>query len=192
MVLLSMGLPASGKTTLARAIASRLGLVHLSSDLTRKSLAGVRPTQRGTDAFREGLYDPSMTVRTYSALRRNAALWLGRGHSVVLDATYGDRAERARVRRLARRYGLELRIILSRADDATLRARLARRATESGVVSDARLELWPELRAAFAEPNEVEGVLSVDATRTQEETADEALALLRKTPRHLVTNDYLE
>ncbi|WP_308411731.1 AAA family ATPase [Mycobacterium avium] len=42
-----MGLPASGKTTLARALAGRLGLVHLSSDVARKRMAGIPPTRRG-------------------------------------------------------------------------------------------------------------------------------------------------
>ena len=31
------------------------------------------------DSFRQGMYDPSMTERTYAALRRNAARWLRRG-----------------------------------------------------------------------------------------------------------------
>jgi hypothetical protein len=39
--------------------------------------------------------------------------------------------------------------------------------------------LWPELRAAFIEPDEVPGVLHVDATRPIERTQEQALALLR-------------
>ena len=154
-LLVSMGLPASGKTTLARALASRLGIVHLSSDVVRKGIAGVRLTERQADSFRQGLYDPAMTQRTYAALRRHAARWLRRGRAVVLDATYGSPSERAQLERLARRLGVDLRVILCRADDDTLRGRLARRASEEGVVSDARLELWPELRAAFTEPDEL-------------------------------------
>jgi aminoglycoside phosphotransferase family enzyme/predicted kinase len=179
-IVVSMGLPASGKTTLARALASRVGLVHLSSDLTRKTLAGVTPMQRGTDSFGQGLYDPGMTQRTYSTLRQHAARWLRRGRSVVLDATFGNPDERARVQRLAKRLGAELRVVLCQAEDSILRARLARRATEQGVISDARLEIWPELRAAFTEPHEIAGILSVDATGTPDQMADETIAQLRR------------
>jgi hypothetical protein len=49
----------------------------------------------------------------------------------------------------------------------------------TGIVSDAHLELWPELRAAFFEPDEVPGVLRIDASSTLEQTQEQALALLR-------------
>jgi predicted kinase len=179
-LVVSMGLPASGKTTLAQALARRLGMVHLSSDEVRKQLAEVPLVDRRVDPFRHGLYDPTMTRRTYAALRRRAAQWCRRGRSVVLDATYGDPAERSQVQRLAKRLRVDVRVILSHADDTILRARLARRAGEAGVVSDARLELWPELRAAFVEPDEMSGVLVVDASRLPEDTQAQALALLRR------------
>ncbi|OBB97418.1 hypothetical protein [Mycobacterium sp. 852002-40037_SCH5390672] len=81
------------------------------------------------------------------------------------------------------RLGADLRVILCDADDATLVARLERRATEQGVVSDARIELWPELRAAFTPPDELPSVLRVDATRNLEETVERAPALLRASYR---------
>lgn len=178
-----MGLPASGKTTLARALAGRWGLVHLSSDVARKRMAGIEPTQHGGDGFGSGLYDPAMTGSTYAALRRDAARWLRRGRGVVIDATFGNPGERAHMRQLARRLEADLRVVLCDADDATLIARLERRATERGVVSDARIELWPELRAAFTPPDELPSVLRVDATRNTEETVEQALALLRASYR---------
>lgn len=149
LMVVTMGLPASGKTTLARALAGRLGLVHLSSDVARKRMAGIPPTRRGSDEFGSGLYDPAMTRNTYAALRRDAARWLRRGRGVVVDATFGNPGERAQLRQLAHRLGVDLHVVLCDADDDTLIARLKRRATEQGVVSDARIELWPQLRAAF-------------------------------------------
>jgi predicted kinase len=182
-MVVTMGLPASGKTTLARALAGPLGLVHLSSDVARKRMAGIEPTQRGGDEFGSGLYDPAMTRSTYAALRRDAARWLRRGRGVAVDATFGNPRERAQMRQLAHRLGADLRVVLCDADDATLIARLERRATEKGVVSDARIELWPELRAAFTPPDEQPSVLRVDATRDSEETVEQALALLRASYR---------
>jgi uncharacterized protein len=121
--------------------------------------------------------------RTYAALRRHAARWLRRGRGVVVDATFGNPGERAQMQRLAHRLGTDLHVVLCDADDATLIARLERRATEQGVVSDARIELWPELRAAFTPPDEPPSVLRVDATRNMEETTEQALALLRAATR---------
>jgi uncharacterized protein len=96
MLLVTMGLPASGKTTLAHALAGRLGLVHLSSDRVRKQLAGMRPTDHRLDGFERGLYGRSMSRRTYAMLRKQAARWLRRGRSLVLDATYERSALRLR------------------------------------------------------------------------------------------------
>jgi hypothetical protein len=83
------------------------------------------------------------------------------------------------VQQLARRLETELYVVLCDADDATLMARLERRATEQGVVSDARIKLWPDLRAAFTPPVELPAVLRVDATRSSEDTMEQTLDLLR-------------
>jgi hypothetical protein len=127
LVLVVMGLPASGKTTIARAIARRLGLVHLSSDIVRKRLARLHPTSHVNVPFERGVYSRDMSRRTYSMLRRHAARWLQRGYSVVLDATYGQPVERTALRHLARRAGARLVFVVCQADDVTLRMRLAAR-----------------------------------------------------------------
>jgi hypothetical protein len=112
MLLVSMGLPASGKSTLAHGLAARLGLVHLSSDAVRKQLAGLRPTEHLAGAFATGLYSRANTQRTYAALRRNAVQWLRCGQSVVLDATFVQRGERAALRRLARDINARLMVFV--------------------------------------------------------------------------------
>lgn len=120
-----------------------------------------------------------MTQRTYAALRRDAARWLRRGRGVVVDATFGSPSERAQLQQLARRLDTGLHVVWCEADDATLIARLKQRATQQGVVSDARIELWPDLRAAFTPPDEQTSLLRVDATRSMDETTEQALSLLR-------------
>jgi aminoglycoside phosphotransferase family enzyme/predicted kinase len=185
MLLMTMGLPASGKSSLARALAGRLGFVQISSDVVRKQLAGLQPTERGDATVNEGLYAPAMTRRTYAALRRRAARWLRLGRSVVLDATYGRAVERARVRQLATRLGVPLTIFLCRTDEATIIARLAARNQNVSEISDARLEDWPALRAAFSEPNEMPDVVVVDSGASIEHAVEEALTALRDERRVL-------
>jgi uncharacterized protein len=164
LLMVVMGLPASGKTTLARALAGRLGLVHLNSDVVRKELAGSRPTEHHDDRYGEGLYTAATTRRTYAAMRRRAGRWLGRGRSVVLDATFGDAGERSALDRLARRRGVALLVVECRADHAELQRRLAARRADPGRASDARLELWPRLLAGYAEPTEVTERLAIDSS----------------------------
>ncbi len=174
-----MGLPASGKTTLARALAGRLGLVHLSSDVIRKELAGLRPTEHVEEAFGKGLYGATMTQLTYAALLRRAGRWLRRDQSVVLDATFGRPTHRAALIQLARRSRARLVVLHCRADEALLRARLATHTTDPASVSDARPELWPALRAAFTEPVELPNTVVLDTALPLTDTVRRALEAVR-------------
>ncbi|MGD9892953.1 MAG: AAA family ATPase [Dehalococcoidia bacterium] len=178
-IVVTFGPPAGGKSTLARALASRLGLVHLSSDMTRKQLAGLRPTDRGDATINAGIYSPEMTAATYAELRRQAGRWLGRGRSVVLDATYGQASERDAIRTLAERSGSRLVLLSCQADEATIRRRLAARADDSSTVSDARLEQWPALRDAFQPPRDDENAHVIDTGGSLDQTTAQALRALR-------------
>jgi aminoglycoside phosphotransferase family enzyme/predicted kinase len=175
-IVVTMGLPASGKTTLADGLARHLGLIHLSSDMVRKSLAGLRLTDRRAEAFGRGIYGRSMTRRTYAALRRQTLRWLRRGSSVVVDATFGQVAERDALRRVAARAGARLCVLVCQTDEATIRRRLAARETDLLNASDARLDIWPALRAAYSAPKEVADAVVLDATAGPDVVLEQALA----------------
>ncbi len=104
------GLPASGKTTLARRTATRL------------SALGQVPIVLDSDALRPVLapspgYAPKARARFYEALAEFSALLARQGQVVLVAATANRRAYRARAKRLAPRF-LEVFVDASLADCA--------------------------------------------------------------------------
>ncbi|MBO0821568.1 MAG: AAA family ATPase [Nocardiopsaceae bacterium] len=87
-LVLTGGLPGTGKSTLAGAIADRLGFTVLSSDRIRKELAGLPPKAEAGAPYGKGIYSPENTERTYAELLRRATVLLAQGESVVADASF--------------------------------------------------------------------------------------------------------
>ena len=85
------GPAASGKSTLAGELGRRTGWPVLSSDATRKHLAGLGPLDRAGPEH----YTSEFTTRTYRALGEGAGRALAQAAGVLLDAT----CSRARDRR---------------------------------------------------------------------------------------------
>ena len=84
------GLAASGKSTLAAALAERAGATVLSSDVVRKELLGLAASDRAPASA----YASAMNERTYAALGRRARERLDAGGHVVVDATFRFGADR--------------------------------------------------------------------------------------------------
>jgi aminoglycoside phosphotransferase family enzyme/predicted kinase len=169
LLLVISGVAGSGKTALARRLAELGGWPHLSSDVTRKRLGGLRPTERGG----ERLYSPELTAQTYAELGRLAAGELAREGAAIVDATFHRRAERA-----AFRDGLDDRTarILSvecTAPRDVLLARAGERERQPDRVSDAGVAVVRRQLAELEPPGE-----SCRATRIELSTdaAPERLA----------------
>ena len=64
-LVLTCGLPGSGKSTLSRHLAAPLRAAVLRSDVVRKRLAKIPATERWKGGFLDGPYTPEMTERTY-------------------------------------------------------------------------------------------------------------------------------
>jgi len=148
-----MGRVASGKSTLATGLGRELGWPVVSSDILRKTRAGVALHERGDAANRAKLYATGMTERTYHTLTNEAAQTLLHGHGVILDATFSKRTLRDRLRETIG--DANVTWIITEVDDATTRVRLNQRENRSDVVSDARSEDHAMLKMAFEPPDEL-------------------------------------
>ena len=111
-----------------------------------KATAGLPPGGRVGAAFGRGLYDPAMTRRTYATLRGRAARWLRRGYPVVVDATCGQPAQRAALRRVAAR---------AKAAWCCCSARPTRRRRSSG---------WGRILRRFSPQNDIRNDLNCKKT----------------------------
>jgi predicted kinase len=90
----------------------------------RKQLAGLGPGTRVYVPFGQGLYSPEMSDQVYARMHETAALLTRSGRDVVLDASYMNGKQRGAVLETAAETGADVTFILTRAEDATTRARL--------------------------------------------------------------------
>lgn len=160
MLLLVGGLMGTGKSTLATALGTELGCKIVSSDVTRKRLAGVSLTEPHADAFGAGLYTADVTARTYEAMVEEASGLLADGRSVILDASFARHNDRRAAARIASQAGARAAFIECQCPRDVALARLAdrwrrraeRREESAGVpsrASDGRPELYDAQRATW-------------------------------------------
>ena len=146
------GAPASGKSHLARALSEASGLLHLSSDVVRKRLAGLEAVERAGQEH----YAESFTERTYAELERLAVEQLRLTGGVIVDATYRRAAARRGLVDALAAIGARVVFVECSAPVATLHERSRRRAASTGSVSDAGAEVAERLRREFEPLDEVE------------------------------------
>ncbi|HEY82832.1 MAG TPA: AAA family ATPase [Dehalococcoidia bacterium] len=154
VLFITVGLVGTGKTTLSQALAKRLGLVVISSDVTRKRLAGIPLTEHRLEEFDRGIYSAEFTRRTYDKLFEEAKDTLGQGGSVILDASFIKRAERLRAKSLAEEMNADFIILECVLDEENVKRYLAQR-WQQGSVSDGRWEIYQSQRGHFDPVTEV-------------------------------------
>jgi aminoglycoside phosphotransferase family enzyme/predicted kinase len=148
-LLISCGLMGTGKSMLAETLAQRLDLQVLSSDVTRKRLAGLQPTAPSRAGYGEGPYTDEWTEATYAHLFQEAEQLLSRGQSVLIDASFQRACHRRHAMQLARRLGAAFCVLECGCPEDEIRRRLQARAACGGAVSDGRWELIAQQRQAF-------------------------------------------
>ncbi len=150
-LVLCSGLPGAGKSMVAGLLEKHHGFVRISSDRTRKRLAGLDPDLPVPTGAKSSLYSEASTVRTYRACREEAVVRLRAGERVVLDATWRRDRERAEILGLARKLHVPALWIEVAVPAEVARARISARPAGE---SDADLAIRERLAASWEPPGE--------------------------------------
>lgn len=178
---ITAGLPASGKSRIARGLAAALGAVHLATDQIRKENDAAAPAPgpepAGAHAFNAGRYSEQQRSLVYSHLFVRADEMLRSGRSVILDATFASQRLRAEARRLAETVRAPFVFIHAFCSEENALARLRKRELKPGL-SDARAQHWTDLKRNFEAPAELPETCRVDVCTdaARDESVLEALA----------------
>ena len=171
------GLIGTGKSTLAGSISKELSCDLFSSDIIRKGMFGITPTERRFESFDRGIYSKGVTDKVYGEIIKMGKKSLEDGKSVVIDASFSKRKYRKQIIDMAESLGLPLFFIQTKAGDNTIMERLIKREEIGKSISDARKEIFEEFRAEFDGPSELPGnrYLAVNSDKKSERTLIEAL-----------------
>jgi aminoglycoside phosphotransferase family enzyme/predicted kinase len=145
LVLVVCGAAATGKTYLAEELSALSGLPRLSSDLVRKELAGLDPTERAPQA----VYSEDASLHTYRELGARAAAAVD---GAIVDATFRRRAHRVA---FAEAFGGHALFVECIAPAAVVAERARRREFDPERVSDATPAIAARQRSEFEPLDEV-------------------------------------
>ena len=144
------GVSGCGKTTLARELVATTGAIQLRSDVERKRLFGMAPTDRPADAeATAALYSDTATRQTYERLASLAKAMLANGTSVVVDAACTRRWQRELLARAATANGCALTWLAPHLSEDDLIARVEARRAQGHDASDASARVVRHQLATF-------------------------------------------
>jgi aminoglycoside phosphotransferase family enzyme/predicted kinase len=135
------GMSGSGKTTIVRELLKEIPAIHLRSDVERKRLYRLKPTDKSASAIEQGIYSKEASGKTYDTLRELAASLLNNGWNTVVDATFLKQPRRATFQQLAEQCQAHFVILDFTADPESLRQRVISRSQQKDAISEATLEV---------------------------------------------------
>ena len=139
------GLPGTGKTTLAAALADATGWSLLRSDEVRRDLG----RNTGPAPYHDGAYSDESVAVTYREMLARARRALELGEPVILDASWRHQAWRELARRVADETASDLLEVRCVAPEEVAAARLASRRSRGVDLSDATAGTTAAMAADF-------------------------------------------
>jgi len=162
MLIMVCGLPGTGKTTLAKAVAEKTDAVYLNSDSIRMSM------------LKEREYTEEEKKQIYEAMFEEAEKQMKDGKNVVLDATFYKKELRERAKSVADELKTAFFIIECVTHEDLLKERILKR---KDTESEADFEVYKKVKTQF-EPIEIEH-LAVDTSMELEKQVELVAAYLK-------------
>jgi aminoglycoside phosphotransferase family enzyme/predicted kinase len=167
------GLPGTGKSTLAHALAKHTHLEVIRSDVVRKEiLPAPGPAAAG---FQEGIYSPEMTRRTYEECLRRAEAFFFQGRRVLVDATFREDLQRRIFLEAAGCWAVPAAFLVCQAEPDLARRRLAER---RGDASDAEWAIYSRMATHWEPPGAGVVPTYLAASANRDQVLTQALAVL--------------
>lgn len=136
MLLVLFGLPATGKTFLAKELASELGFVHLNTDNTRKRM------------LEKPSYSEKEKKMVYDKMFEFVLGYLKRGSDVIIDGTFYRESLRKCARRIARETNNRVFFIEVTAPEEEVKRRMSKRKRRKSE-SDADFTVYKKIKSEF-------------------------------------------
>jgi len=172
------GLPGTGKSTLAKGLASHAGFTVVRSDVVRSELAESAGRDRKAGGYGAGIYSEEFTEQTYGECMRRAETGLFDGQRIVIDATFRAEAWRGRFLALALKWGVPALLLVCQADPESIKARLDSRRNDA---SDANWAVYLETSRRWEplSPHTERHARVIDSSQDWPRPWDDALEALR-------------
>jgi uncharacterized protein len=135
-LIITHGLPGSGKSTFSQLALERLPGIRIRSDVERKRLFGLNALDNSA-ASGVDIYSKAATLKTYAHLVELAGLILDAGWTVIVDAAFLRQEERAKFQKLAHDRAVPFVIASISASNAVLHTRIAIRQKQFQDASEA-------------------------------------------------------
>jgi len=178
LLIVVRGRSGTGKSTLAEAVAQRLGVSLLQTDKMRRELLGKNQTPVG---YGQGKYNRENRELVYDVLLRRAEDILANGQSAVLDGTFLAASWRARADEIARRHGALPLMVHCTCAERVAKERIAARVRDGATLSEARDDIYAQ-QARDEEPDPPTlSALTVDTERPLPELVDSVIARIKAT-----------
>ena len=148
VLIITHGLPGSGKSTFAQAALERLQAIRIRSDVERKRLFGMHPLDDSRSRAGDGIYSADATRRTYTRLHELARDLLNAGFPVIVDAAFLKQDEREQFHALALNLSVPFAIVSIQASAAALGVRIVLRKNAASDASEADAGVLQMLQVA--------------------------------------------